>query len=183
MRKFRNSKNIILEIGYEQESDQNREANMQVNYDLHLTMVDQKVINGLTSTKSSVRCYVCGATPKQFSNIRELVKKRTSTDSLHSINGSDALRCSFIFHIESRFRSGVCSQNIRQKEIHDRFKAELGLKVDEPKQGAANTNDGNTARRAFQAEKTFAVICGLNETLIHRLHMILLARMHTSPGP
>ena len=63
----------------------------------------------------------------------------------------------------------------RKKEIHDRFKAELGLKVDEPKQGAGNTNDGNTARRAFEDEKMFADICGLNEALIHRLHMIMVA--------
>ena len=55
------------------------------------------------------------------------------------------------------------------------LKAELGLKVDEPKQGAGNTNDGNTARRAFQDEKTFADICGLDESLVHRFHIILIA--------
>ena len=63
----------------------------------------------------------------------------------------------------------------RKKEIHDRFKAELGLKVDEPKQGAGNSNDGNIARRAFEDGKMFADICGLNEALIHRLHMIMVA--------
>ena len=64
----------------------------------------------------------------------------------------------------------------RKREVHDRFKAELGLKVDEPKQGAGNTNDGNTARRAFQDEKTFAdILCGLDESLIHRFHTILIA--------
>ena len=63
----------------------------------------------------------------------------------------------------------------RKQEVHDRFKAELGLKVDEPKQGAGNTNDDNTAQRAFQDEKTFADICGLNESLVHRFHIILIA--------
>ena len=63
----------------------------------------------------------------------------------------------------------------RKQEVHDRFKAELGLKVDEPKQGVGNTNDGNTARRAFQDEKTFADICGLDESLVHRFHIILIA--------
>ena len=63
----------------------------------------------------------------------------------------------------------------RKKMIHDRFKSELGLRVDEPKQGAGNSNDGNTARRAFEHEQTFANICGLDEDLIHRLHMVMVA--------
>ena len=61
--------NVTLDIYYELESDQNRRDDITVTYDLHLTMVDQKVINTLTETKSTMRCYVCGATPKQFNNL------------------------------------------------------------------------------------------------------------------
>ena len=64
--------NVTLDIDYELESDQNRRDDITVTYDLHLTMVDQKVINTLTDTKSTMRCYVCGATPKQFNNLRDL---------------------------------------------------------------------------------------------------------------
>ena len=53
----------------------------------------------------------------------------------------------------------------KKKEVHDRFKAELGLKVDEPKQGAGNTNEGNTARSAITDGEIFADICGLDRYL------------------
>lgn len=65
---------VSLDMTYEVEADLNRIANMKVDYELHLTMVDQKVINALTmltETKWSMKCYVCGATPKQFINIED----------------------------------------------------------------------------------------------------------------
>ncbi|XP_072022020.1 LOW QUALITY PROTEIN: uncharacterized protein [Amphiura filiformis] len=46
-----------LDIDYELACEENRKENIQVKYDLHLTMVDQKVLNALTETKSSMRCY------------------------------------------------------------------------------------------------------------------------------
>ena len=45
----------------------------------------------------------------------------------------------------------------------------------EPKQGAGNTIDDNTASRAFGNEGKFAVICGVDVNLIHKLHIILIA--------
>ena len=48
------------------------------------------------------------------------------------------------------------------------------LHVDQPRQGGAgSSNDGNTARRAFRDETLFAEITGVDEDLIHRLHVIL----------
>lgn len=176
---------VTLDISYEVEADLNRKADLQVTYDLHLTMVDQKVINALTETKSSMRCYICGATPKQFNNIEEL----PSTDEEYYKYGLSPLhkwiRC-FEMMLHIAYRIPVKKWRIssdqdkklvaeRKQQIHDRFKAELGLKVDEPKQGAGNTNDGNTARRAFEHDSLFADICGLDESLVHRLHMILVA--------
>ena len=46
----------------------------------------------------------------------------------------------------------------RKKTIQDRFRAELSLLVDVPKTGFGNTNDGNTARRAFMHAEAFADI-------------------------
>ena len=42
---------------------------VEIMHKLHLTMVDQKVFNALTDTKSSMCCYVCSAKPKQFNNL------------------------------------------------------------------------------------------------------------------
>ena len=50
----------------------------------------------------------------------------------------------------------------------------MGLLVDFPKaSGYGNTNDGNTARRAFQNYEIFAEITGVNQELIWRLYNIL----------
>ena len=50
----------------------------------------------------------------------------------------------------------------------------MGLIVDIPKDGGSgNTNDGNTARRAFSKPSVFAEITGVNENLIYRFAVIL----------
>lgn len=50
----------------------------------------------------------------------------------------------------------------------------MGLIVGRPRAGGAGTsNDGNSARRAFSEEKTFAEVTGVSEDLIRRLHIIL----------
>ena len=47
--------------------------------------------------------------------------------------------------------------------------------VDQPKQGFGNTNDGNTARRAYENSEIFANITGVDEEVIIRLRTILKA--------
>ena len=101
----------------------------------------------------------------------------------HSTNGFVVLRCSYTFHTEQKLvqRWRISSPEdqakvfAKKKLVHDRFKAELGLRINEPKWGAGNTNDGNTAQRAFEQEEKLAKICDLDESLIHRFHMILVA--------
>ena len=44
-----------------------------------------------------------------------------------------------------------------------------------PKQGFGNTNDGNTARRAFEQSKTFSEITGVDVDIISRLKTVLKA--------
>jgi len=62
----------------------------------------------------------------------------------------------------------------RKHMIQERFKAELNLLVDFAKDdGKGNTNDGNTARKAFRNFETFASITGVDVNLIRRLYVIL----------
>lgn len=49
----------------------------------------------------------------------------------------------------------------------------MGLLVDVVKQGAGNTNDGNTARRFFANPEATAQITGVDEELIKRFSVIL----------
>ncbi|XP_047139099.2 uncharacterized protein LOC124815008 [Hydra vulgaris] len=46
---------------------------IKIHYKLVMTMIDGKVCNAITLTKSTMRCYLCSATSSQFSNIN-LVK-------------------------------------------------------------------------------------------------------------
>lgn len=61
----------------------------------------------------------------------------------------------------------------RKAMIQNRFRAEMGLLVDMPKQSAGNTNDGNTARRFFRNTEPTAAITGLHFDIIHRFRVIL----------
>lgn len=53
-----------------------------IKHDLKLTMVDGKMINALTDTSSAMRCYLCGATSKDFNKINFCLKKTVKTENL-----------------------------------------------------------------------------------------------------
>ncbi|KAF0298469.1 hypothetical protein FJT64_000458 [Amphibalanus amphitrite] len=54
--------------------------------------------------------------------------------------------------------------------------ATLGLIVDEPRPGGTgHYNDGNAARTAFKRSEEFAAATGIDQQLIHRLHVVLQA--------
>ena len=61
----------------------------------------------------------------------------------------------------------------RKKAIQKGFKDVLGLKIDFPKQGFGNTNDGNTARGFFQDESLCTQNLGVDERLMRECHVIL----------
>ena len=50
----------------------------------------------------------------------------------------------------------------------------MHLHVDQPRSGGkGSSNDGNTARRAFRDEESFAAVTGVDKELIHQMHVIL----------
>ena len=55
---------------------------IQINYQLLLTMVDNKVINALTDTTSAMRCHLCNATSKNFNNINDMIQRPINTSNL-----------------------------------------------------------------------------------------------------
>ena len=50
---------------------------LKINYKLYIyiTLIDGKILNILTDTKSSQACPICGATPQKFINIKEFRSK------------------------------------------------------------------------------------------------------------
>ncbi|GBP06660.1 hypothetical protein EVAR_71786_1 [Eumeta japonica] len=61
---------------------------------------------------------------------------------------------------------------MKKKQIQEKY-LQLGLIIDQPKQGEGNSNDGNTARRFFSDPETAAAITGVDYDLIKRFKIIL----------
>ncbi|KAK5641968.1 hypothetical protein RI129_010515 [Pyrocoelia pectoralis] len=151
-----------------------------------MTMVDGKVCNAATGTRSTSRCYICGATSKEFNNL----------DFTRDVNfkavefGISVLHARIrifesILHLayklpvkkyrERKTKEEKDLEDERKKYIQARFRAEIGLIVDMPKSNFGNTNDGNTSRRFFENPGLASEITGIDYELIYRLKVILEA--------
>lgn len=157
---------------------------MLVKQTLLLTMVDGKVCSSLTNT-SSQKCLICKATPKQMNDPQ--LHRQLSTENYSF--GLSTLHCYIRFfecllHIAYRLdiekwqaRAPAEKESVKNRKNHifQRFRNELGLIVDQTKQGTGNTNDGNTARRFFQNPDLSAEITNVNVNLIKKFGIILSA--------
>ncbi|EFN71131.1 hypothetical protein EAG_13607, partial [Camponotus floridanus] len=57
--------------------------------------------------------------------------------------------------------------------IQLKFRTQMGLIVDIPKQGSGTTNDGDTARRFFENPRIVSTITNIDENVIRRFGIIL----------
>jgi hypothetical protein len=125
-----------------------------------LTMVDGKVCNAATGTSSTMRCYICKETSKNFNKLQhkkednpKVLKFGLSTLHARIRLFESLLHLSYKLQIKKwQIRSEEDKQTLSEtkKKIQEAFKKEMGLLVDLPTAGYGNTNDGNTARRFFQ---------------------------------
>lgn len=148
------------------------------------TMVDGKVCNAATHTKSTMRCYICGGTSSDFN---DLTKERPcNTENMRFGLSLLHARIRFfesILHVAyklpvMKWRARLTAEEkklveTRKKEIQTKFREQLGLLVDIPKANFGNTNDGNTSRRFFDEYEKSAEITGIDQNLIYRLKVIL----------
>lgn len=158
----------------------------RIKHTLILTMIDGKVCNALTSTSSQV-CYICGISPKNINKLDmfnfeplDSTRLQYGLSTLHAWIRS--LEC--ILHIAYRLdikswqvkgEEAKEKLNQRKKQITERFRVEMGLIVDQPKQNMGTSNDGNTARRFFENPQLTSDITGVNKDLIERFSIILHA--------
>ena len=162
---------------------------IKFNHTLYKTMMDVKAKMALTDTQSSLRCFVCGATSSHLNNIATLATDFPSKEESLEYSGicdlHAWLRC---FDAINSLSDKLCIKKWKAVKKQDKdkveeskklrqqkFKDELDLLVDVPRgSGAGNSNTGNVARRAFQNEEAFARITGVDQTLIHRIHVMLI---------
>lgn len=154
-----------------------------VKHTLKLTMVDAKVCNAATQTSSTMRCYICGATSKQFNNLNiqlpiDIEALEFGLSILHARIRlfESVLHLSYKIELKKwqvRSDSDKAKVKERKANIQLRFRNETGLIVDVPKAGFGNSNDGNTSRRFFADPQKAAEITGIDYNLIFRLKIIL----------
>ncbi|KAL4705931.1 hypothetical protein ACJJTC_017513 [Scirpophaga incertulas] len=61
----------------------------------------------------------------------------------------------------------------KKKTVQTQFTNQMGLHIGKPRQGAGNSNDGNTDRRFFENYHYSSEITGVDEEFIKRLYVIL----------
>ncbi|CAH0563012.1 unnamed protein product [Brassicogethes aeneus] len=147
------------------------------------TMVDGKVCNAATLTTSTMKCYICGATSKEFNDLSKTrdVKEESMHFGLSILHArirffENVLHLSYKLPVEKwQVRNQSEKEIVKQRKqvIQERFRKEMGLIVDVPKANFGNTNDGNTSRRFFADHELSASITGIDVNLIFRLKIIL----------
>lgn len=131
-------------------------------------------IDALTETRSSQKCFICGATPK---TMNEDPAKFNSNQEHFGFGLSTLyawIRCfECLLHIsyklnirkwQARSDEDKTDIKVRSEEIKLKFKNEMGLIVHKAKPGIGSSNDGNTARRFFKNAEISAQITGLDVT-------------------
>lgn len=158
-----------------------------VKYSMTFTMIDNKVCNAVSGTKSTQRCYLCGATSKDFNNLDEILQKEVTEINLRfGMSTLHAWIRLFECCLHLSYRLKIKKWQVRTEEekkiteeckkvIQKGFRLQLGLIVDRPKPGYGSTNDGNTARRFFENSSISATITGVSQCLINRFYVILQA--------
>ena len=162
---------------------------LKINYKLYMTLIDGKVLNILTDTKSSQACPICGATHQKFINIKDFRCKQFTPkpktlqyriSQLHS--WIRIFEC--MLHIS--YRHGIEKWLVpdenrqvfieRKQEMLQRFWETMSLLVDKLKANSSgSTNDGNIARRAFSQPELFARSKNVDQSLIHNFKIILIS--------
>ncbi|KAE8738514.1 hypothetical protein FOCC_FOCC016005 [Frankliniella occidentalis] len=152
---------------------------VHVSYDLHFTMADGKNCNVLTNTTSN-QCFVC---KEQNGNMNDLSIQRTTDQSTldFGISPLHARLRSFelLFKVGQKIDVSMwkvptkevdlkITVEAKRKIIQTKFKEEMALIVEVSKPGGGTSNDGNTARRFFKAQKQSAAILEVDPRVVRR---------------
>lgn len=190
------TENIKLELANIEEQIQGLEPtkinvkgiDIQIKHSLLCTMIDGRVRQVITKTISTQRCCIYGAPPKEMNNLDVILKKDVNLGAYqYGLSTLHAwIRCmEWILHIA--FKLPVQKWNVQLTEegkklvaknrerIQTEIRCRVGVLVDCVKQGADNTNDGNTARRFFTNCDVISEITGVSKQLIKNLYIILQA--------
>lgn len=160
-------------------------GSIEVDHKLYCTMIDGKICNYLTKTKSSQVCFICKASPKQMNKLN-LIYERPKCNEYYKYGLSTLhawmrfMECVLNISYNMSFSKWAvrkeehkAAAKSRKTEIQQEFRLKTGLKIDFVLQGKGTTNDGNTARKFFRDYEESARITGFNVNLLKRFSVIL----------
>lgn len=140
--------------------------------------------SSLSDTTSALKCYLCGATAKQFNDISTMIDLPIIKENL--CFGMSVLHTWIRFfecllHVSYKLpakqwrltKSMKITVKENQLRIQQAFKNKMELIVDMPRPSYGNSNTGNVARRFFQNSSIAAEIIAINEILLNRIYVIL----------
>jgi len=159
-----------------------------VRYNLALTLIDGKVLTALMGAKSASVCPYCKAGPASFNSLENLNSGMFAVEPHAFKHGMGQLHCririmeqclkvSYKLTVQKFAKRLTQAEkdiiSYRKRDIQKKMRDAFGLRVDFVKQGAGTSNDGNTARTAFENYEKFADILELDVDLIKNLYFLL----------
>ena len=150
-----------------------RGKSFSVKFEMILSMIDGKILQTLNETPHMGTCSICGAKPSEMNDLTRVRNRvpraeHMSMSPLHArIKFMECiLKISYkLPTIDQGYAKDVerTIEEARKKQIQEKFRSILGLRVDMVKQGVGTWNDGNTSRRFFADVARCAEITGMNE--------------------
>lgn len=133
---------------------------IDVNFELCLTMIDGKVCNALTETTSAQRCFLCGATSKQFNDLDFVLQKDITKDNyrfgLSSLHAW--IRC-FECLLHLSYKLDVKCWQVRKKSERTnkkgKVKTEEEKKKEEEEKKAVEEKLASIANSKAQVQRAF----------------------------
>ena len=157
-----------------------------VRYCVHFTMLDQKVMNHI-HRGSSQRCPLCLATPMDFMNVTRVFTAKPEAVAqlclsiLHfgprSMENLFNIGFNQLFQKFQRRRNNTSDYFLRalmKQKILASYLKDFGWKIFKPGNGGTS-NTGNMARNVFKNSIYLAEQIGVDEDLVHRIHMVWIA--------
>lgn len=163
---------------------------LYVHVEIFHTLIDGKVFNAITDTKSSQNCALCKCSPNDFNNYENLIngKFKPSENSLkHNCQPLHAIINTFTCLLNISYRLKIKKWRVtnardkivmkeEKKKVLQNLKDEFHILFAVPKTGGSgNSTSGNLCRRAFREPKKLASALGIDEKLVINISAILSA--------
>lgn len=156
---------------------------------MHLTMLDVKAINAITDNSSTQTCYLSKSKPTEMNNLSNPKHGNTNPGYLeYGLTTMHAwikflecvLNITYKLELKKPTIRNISSIDLktlelRKKMIQTELHKHLGIRIDKVVKGKGTSNTGNVARKFFTNCKEASRITGVNEELIRRFWIIMVA--------